>query len=234
MASNISTPALTPTPTPGPRESSSSSTAPATPTPTKTLHIRPATVDDAEQISRLGTDVFTTTFRDSGCTPEQLQKYLEESYSVEAIRDDLQDPHKTTLVSVDPAPAHPKSCSSSSSSLGRPPKTDESTKITGFALLNRASSDAEPAIAGHYAQAVELQRLYVDGASHGRGIGQALMNEAERLARAEGWVHMWLGVWESNFRAQKIYGKLGFQRVGEHLFDVGGDPQWDWILVKKL
>lgn len=216
MASNISTPALTPTPTPGPTNSS---------TPNKPLKIRQATVDDAEQISLLGIDVFTTTFGASGCTPEQLQKYLDECYSVEAIRGDLQDPHKTTLVSFDDSSASSASSSSSSSS---------GPKITGFALINRASSDAEPAIAGHYAKPIELQRLYVDAAEHGRGIGQALMNEAEGLARSEGWVHMWLGVWESNFRAQKIYGKLGYQRVGEHLFDVGGDPQWDWILVKKL
>lgn len=205
MASNISTPALTPTPTPGPNSSSN----------VKNVKIRKATIQDAEQISLLGIDVFTVSFGDSGCTPEQLQKYLDDSYSVKAIRGDLADPHKTTLVAVDE-------------------DGENGQIVTGFTLVNRASSTSEPAITGKYAKPVELQRLYVGMGSHGRGIGQALMNEAEGLAREEGWEHMWLGVWESNFRAQKIYGKLGYQRVGEHLFDVGGDPQWDWILVKKL
>jgi len=63
-----------------------------------------------------------------------------------------------------------------------------------------------------------------------------LMREAERVARAEmGCVTMWLGVWERNGPAQGLYiGKLGFERVGEHVFDVGGDLQTDWILVKRL
>lgn len=225
MASNISTPALTPTPTPGP-------TTTTTTNNNKVIKIRQATTKDARQISQLGTVVFTATFGASGCTPEQLQKYLDESYSIEAIRADLEDPDKTTLVSFDD---HPPTTTSSSTTSDEKEDDDDGATTTGFALLNRGSSSSEPAIAGgHYAKPIELQRLYVGMESHGRGIGQALMNEAERLARSEGWEHMWLGVWEENFRAQKVYGKLGYQRIGEHLFDVGGDPQWDWILVKKL
>lgn len=213
MASNISTPALTPTPTPSPGAIRSSHK-------TTTVKIRQATPQDAEQISHLGTVVFTASFGDSGCSPAQLQKYLDDSYSVAAIRADLTDAHKTTLVAVEDA------------SFGGGAASEQ---VIGFALLNRASSAHEPAIAGgHYSKPVEIQRLYVGLESHGRGVGQALMNEAEGLARREGWEHVWLGVWEYNFRAQKIYAKLGYTRVGEHLFDVGGDPQWDWILVKKL
>lgn len=234
MASNISTPAITPTPTPGPTAASFQK-APSAPT-TKNLRIRQATVQDAEQISQLGIVVFTATFGDSGCTPEQLQKYLDDSYSVAAIRDDLQDPHKTTLVAVDDDDDDDKEDDATTTTTTTTDRSDEkakSEKVLGFALLNRASSSSEPAIAP-YARPVEVQRLYVDTASHGRGIGQALMREAEGLARAEGWAHAWLGVWESNPRAQKVYEKLGYRRVGEHWFDVGGDPQLDWILVKKL
>lgn len=231
MASNISTQALTATPTSGPTTPITTSS-----TSNKVIRIRRATAKDARQISQLGTVVFTATFGASGCTPEQLQKYLDESYSVDAIRADLEDPDKTTLVSFDdhPPPTTTAASSSSTTSDGKIGDDDGAT-ITGFALLKRGSSSSEPAItSGHYAKPVELQRLYVGMGSHGRGIGKALMNEMERLARSEGWEHMWLGVWEENFKAQKMYGKLGYQRIGEHLFDVGGDPQCDWILVKKL
>lgn len=205
-------------------------------TTTSNVQIRPATPQDVPQIARLGAAVFAATFAGSGCTPAQLQAYLAEAYSVAAIRADLADGAKTTLVAYDSS----SSDASSSSNGDGDDENGERKKqvITGFALVNRASSAAEPAIADHpgrYPRPVELQRLYVGEGWHGRGVGTALMDAAEGLARAEGRSHVWLGVWEGNARAQRLYaGKLGYARVGEHLFDVGGDPQWDWILVKKL
>lgn len=220
MASNISTPAITPTPTPAPLPPTATVPAAAV-----NFTIRKATPEDAEQIARLGAAVFTDTFAQSGCTQEQLQAYLDESYSVEAIRADLCSSSKTTLVAVE----QQKQQSSSSSS----PSTTTATTVLGFTLLNRASSDEEPAIT-HLEKPVELQRLYVGLDQHGKGIGKALMGEIEVLAREEGWRHMWLGVWEFNFRAQRVYTKLGYEKVGEHVFDVGGDLQTDWILFKEL
>lgn len=213
-----------------------------TTTTTSNIKIRPATPQDAPQIARLGAAVFTATFTGSGCTPAQLQAYLAEAYSVAAIRADLADGAKTTLVAYDDDASSSSDSSSSSASPGdENGGREEQETITGFALVNRASSAAEPAITGTeatralYPRPVELQRLYVGEGWHGRGVGTALMAAAEGLARAEGRSHVWLGVWEGNARAQRLYaGKLGYARVGEHLFDVGGDPQWDWILVKKL
>lgn len=177
------------------------------------IKIRKAEPSDAEQIAALGTAVFTYTFKASGCSDAQLQAYLDEAYTTDAILSTLTSSSYYTLVAVEPA---------------------DPTTILGFALLNTAST--EPVIeAGNYARPVELQRLYVNLHAHGRGIGKGLMAEAERIAREEwGKATMWLGVWERNSVAQGLYGKLGFTRVGEHVFDVGGDAQTDWILVKAL
>lgn len=192
------------------------STAPA-------LTIRKATPADAPAILAIGTAVFTDTFRASGCTPAQLQAYLDEAYTPEAILATLTSPAThTTLVAVDPSAS--------------PSSTTSKSDILGFALLNRASSEPVIEKGGYPGPLVELQRLYVGSETHGRGVGTALMREAERIARGEmGCVTMWLGVWEGNGPAQGLYiGKLGFERVGEHVFDVGGDLQTDWILVKTL
>ncbi|KAJ4386678.1 hypothetical protein N0V93_009576 [Gnomoniopsis smithogilvyi] len=177
------------------------------------VRIRKADPSDAGQIAAVGTAVFTHTFRASGCTEAQLQSYLDEAYTPDAILSTLTSPSHYTLVAVDQAS----------------PST-----ILGFALLNTGST--EPVIdEGNYTRPVELQRLYVSLNAHGRGIGKGLMAEAERVAREE-WAKetMWLGVWESNAVAQGLYGKLGFKRVGKHAFDVGGDIQTDWIMVKAL
>ena len=45
---------------------------------------------------------------------------------------------------------------------------------------------------------------------------------------------MFLGVWEHNPRAQAFYRKWGFERVGEHVFQMGDDPQIDWWMVRTL
>jgi ribosomal protein S18 acetylase RimI-like enzyme len=45
---------------------------------------------------------------------------------------------------------------------------------------------------------------------------------------------MWLGVGEDNQRAQRFYRKWGFQVVGEHIFQVGSDPQTDLIMERAL
>ncbi|CAM6209294.1 N-acetyltransferase domain-containing protein [Enterobacter intestinihominis] len=44
---------------------------------------------------------------------------------------------------------------------------------------------------------------------------------------------VWLGVWEHNPRAISFYHKLGFTEVGEHIFQVGSDPQRDIIMKRS-
>ena len=84
-------------------------------------------------------------------------------------------------------------------------------------------------------QRAGLSRIvYVDLDAQGLGLGKTLLDEAETTARKQGYRHMWLGVWEENHRAQHVYKKNGYSRVGEHDFDLGGDIQTDHILIKEL
>jgi len=81
---------------------------------------------------------------------------------------------------------------------------------------------------------VELQRLYVSPDFHGGGVGRLLVESVEKIAREEGFVTLWLGVWEENFKAQKVYERMGFGKVGSHDFVMGSCVQTDWILTKRL
>jgi RimJ/RimL family protein N-acetyltransferase len=45
---------------------------------------------------------------------------------------------------------------------------------------------------------------------------------------------MWLGVWEYNPRAQRFYEKNGFRPVGQHVFQLGSDPQTDLLKQREL
>lgn len=54
--------------------------------------------------------------------------------------------------------------------------------------------------------------IIVDPASEGRGIGRALLSEAERWAKDRGYTWLTISVFEANERAARIYEKAGFGR----------------------
>lgn len=66
---------------------------------------------------------------------------------------------------------------------------------------------------------IELERLYVSLEWLGRGVGAALM----RVCIAE-----------NNHRARTFYRKWNFREVGEHIFQLGGDPQTDILMERSL
>ncbi|MCJ1330231.1 hypothetical protein MMC10_006914 [Thelotrema lepadinum] len=169
--------------------------------------MRKATLEDITQIIKLGLHVFTRTFGHS-VPPDQLQAYLDEFYTTTAVTKDIEDPRKDMIVA-----------------------TDQNDTILGFALLTRGTSD--PCLT-HLEKIIELQRLYVHTDHHGKGLGKALALKTEEMAREQGYANIWLGVWEENLKAEKIYERLGYQTVGSHPFSLGNVVQTDKIMVKKL
>lgn len=175
--------------------------------PDSPVHLREARLEDAVQIAELGSHIFSVTFGHS-VTPEQLQAYLNESYTITAISKDITNPLKDTIVA-----------------------STEDGVVVGFAILTRGTS--EPCVA-HLENVIELQRLYVHLDCHGKGIGKTLAQKVESMARERGFKNMWLGVWEENYNAQKVYKKLGYKTVGDHPFALGDIVQTDLIMAKEL
>jgi GNAT superfamily N-acetyltransferase len=100
----------------------------------------------------------------------------------------------------------------------------------GYARLHAGEAPGE--VRG--ARPIELVRLYVDQRYHGSGVAAALMQACIDAATACGHDSMHLGVWEHNPRAQAFYGKWGFEKVGDQVFDLGDDVQTDWIMERPL
>ena len=63
-------------------------------------------------------------------------------------------------------------------------------------------------------KAIELKRLYILKEFQGKGIAQQLMDAYLNYAIQNKYEVAWLGVWEYNFKAQKFYGKYGFEYSG--------------------
>jgi len=171
------------------------------------LHIREAKPDDAEILSRIAWQSFHDAFADHPKNaPEDMKAYMDAAFSVEAIGEDLREKDNVYLVA------------------------EMGGEMIGYAKLKQNSR--EDCVAGE--NPIELCRLYSLSEYIGKGIGKSLMLRCLDYARENEHDSMWLGVWEFNFRAQEFYKKFGFEKCGEHVFQLGSDPQTDWVLERKI
>ena len=167
--------------------------------------VRRANPGDAELLAELGARTFSETFAADN-SPEDMAAYLSASFNPARQAAELADPASTFLIA------------------------EVGGRAAGYAKLH-AGEPAE-GVEGH--QPVELVRLYVSHEWLGRGVGAELMRACVDEARRAGRGTMWLGVWERNGRAQAFYRKWGFRAVGEHVFQLGADPQRDILMELAL
>jgi ribosomal protein S18 acetylase RimI-like enzyme len=171
------------------------------------LRIRPGVIEDAEKLAPLAIKIFNDAFADNPLNkPEDMRAYIAEAFSLDQTRRELADENIIFFVA------------------------ELDGDMVGYAKLQENST--EKCVTGE--NPVELSRLYVLKDFHGQGIAGKLMDECFRTAKRKNYQTMWLGVWEHNFRAQRFYEKLGFKKVGSHVFQLGSDPQIDWVLEKEI
>jgi ribosomal protein S18 acetylase RimI-like enzyme len=175
-----------------------------------TTIIRPATPADARRLSGLGAVTFRDTFGDAN-RPDDMDRYLADAFSPARQAAEIADPTSLVLL-AEHTPAQ------------------GGAELIGYAHL--VGGRPPPAVTGP--APLELKRLYVARAWHGRGVAQRLMDAVLDGARARGAGTLWLGVWERNPRAVAFYEKYGFRRVGEYTFRLGDDAQIDWLLARPL
>ena len=85
-------------------------------------------------------------------------------------------------------------------------------EIAGYLKINVGDAQTE-----HLREnALEVERIYLRSSFQHRGLGNVLLDFAEKTP------------------AQHFYKRHGFSKVSQHTFQVGSDPQTDWLLVKKL
>ncbi|KAH7129540.1 acyl-CoA N-acyltransferase [Dactylonectria estremocensis] len=169
--------------------------------------VRLATLADSTHIAKLGAEVFTVTFGHS-VPPDELEAYLKDTYTVPAVTTLLEDPTKRTFVA-----------------------TDNENRVVGFAIM--AYGTRKPCIED-VQSTIELQRVYVDTAVHGKGIGFMLARRIEKEAQEQGYRNIWLSVWEEHNSGHKAYQRWGYNHVGYDVFTVGTVVQRDHIMMKAV
>lgn len=80
----------------------------------------------------------------------------------------------------------------------------------------------------------KLDKLYVHPDHQRRGIGTALLREAEAWARAQRAAWLRLQVNRGNAQAISAYGRYGFRIVASRVFDIGNGFVMDDHVMEKL
>jgi ribosomal protein S18 acetylase RimI-like enzyme len=167
--------------------------------------IRRATLSDARDLARIAEETFRSTFGPTN-TASDMDLHCRENYSESMQAAEISDPDTVSLL-----------CENDGS-------------LIGFAQVRW--HDAPACVSGR--SPGEIHRFYVIDAWHGKGIAQTLMDASIEELRRRGSDVVWLGVWESNPKAIAFYKKFGFVEVGEHIYQVGTDPQRDIIMARAV
>ncbi|MDH4385937.1 MAG: GNAT family N-acetyltransferase [Caulobacter sp.] len=163
--------------------------------------IRRAGPADAEALSQIGAETFTETFAHL-YPPEDLADFLPYAYGLGRTRSDLADPAKAHWL------------------------VEAEGRAVGYALAGPCDLP-HPEVTPDCG---ELKRLYLLKAFQGGGAGRQLLEEALAWLQDQGRQGLWIGVWSENHGAQRLYGRLGFEKVGEYGFPVGKTLDREFIL----
>ena len=171
----------------------------------RAVTVREATSEDAGLIAELSRSTFYETFA-SFNTKENMDLFMNSQFTTEKLVAEVGAPGNTFLLAW---------CE------GEP---------VGYVRL--CESENPPSLGD--SSALEIVRIYATTSSIGKGVGSAMMDACIRIARERGKEVIWLGVWEHNPRAIAFYERWGFHKFDTHVFQLGTDPQTDWLMKKEL
>ncbi|KEQ29362.1 GNAT family acetyltransferase [Pedobacter antarcticus 4BY] len=169
------------------------------------IEIKKVTLRDIEALAQIGKQTFSETFSASN-TEENMAKYLQEGFSLHKLEAELTDAYSQFYFAV------------------------TGGDVIGYLKLNTGKSQTEL----KDVNSVEIERIYVVQAYHGKKVGQLLYEKAMQISQEMSAEYVWLGVWEENPRAINFYKKNGFIEFDKHIFKLGDDQQTDIMMRKSL
>jgi ribosomal protein S18 acetylase RimI-like enzyme len=169
------------------------------------IEIKKASLSDLEVLQIISIQTFSETFAEVN-TPENIENYNRESFNLEQLTSELTNPNSQFFIAY-----------SDSESIG---------------YLKINFGDAQTEIIND--NALEIHRIYVSQAFHGKKVGQLLLDKAIEIAQKTEAGYLWLGVWEENHRALQFYTKNGFITFDTHIFILGEEKQTDLLMKLEV
>lgn len=159
-------------------------------------------LNDINHLQSICKTTFFETYAD-GNTEENMQKYLDEVFTLDKLTAELKDPNTELYFAW----------------LGNKP--------IGYIKINFGEAQTEL----QDNKSVEIERIYVLKEFQGNHVGQILFDKAHEIAKSRQAQYLWLGVWEKNPKALHFYKRNGFIEFDKHIFKLGDDMQTD-IMMK--
>lgn len=167
--------------------------------------IRKVSVNDIDQLQKIGRQTFQETFSESN-SEVNMKSYLEYGFSEVKLTAELNNENSEFYFAM------------------------LDNEVIGYLKINFGESQTEL----KDNKALEIERIYVPKEFHGKSVGQLLYDKAMQIAKQKEAEYVWLGVWEENPRAIRFYKKNGFVEFDKHIFRLGDDEQTDIMMKLNL
>lgn len=169
------------------------------------IEIKKATIEDLNTIKTLGKQTYTETFAKNN-TPKNNAKYLNKNFNSNQLSIEISNTNSSFYLAY------------------------YENQPIGFLKTNQSDAQTE-----YFEEpTLEIQRIYVLQAFHGKKIGQLLLDVAIKIAKQLAVDFIWLGVWEENHKALHFYTKNGFVTFDKHVFVLGDDKQTDLLMKLEI
>lgn len=167
------------------------------------ITIIPIRPSSLETLVHISRKIFYDSFHHLN-TPENMKEYMERAFDPQRLLAELMNPlSEFYFIQV------------------------EGT-VAGYMKINQSEAQSDL----HDDDSLEIERIYVDAAFQGQGLGAKLIEKALERARDMRLHYIWLGVWEKNPDAIRFYERQGFVAFDSHDFRMGDEMQTD-ILMKR-
>ena len=167
--------------------------------------LKKVNANEAGQLQTIAVQTFVESYAALN-TEENINAYLENSFSLEKLSAELGDPNSDFYFA----------------------KMKDA--VIGYLKLNFGPAQTDL----HDAKSVEIERIYVLKEFQGKRIGKLFLEETIKIAREINADYVWLGVWERNTNAIRFYQRHGFETFDMHTFVLGEEKQTDLLMRLRL
>jgi GNAT superfamily N-acetyltransferase len=169
------------------------------------MEIVQCTLADYKPYQNLARQTFFESY-ETGTDPADLEKYMVENFSDEAITEEFNSSDCVVFL-----------------------MKDKERGLLGYTKLRWDTT--HELLKG---KNIELQRIYVLKTYYGQGYGKSLIKHAEQYGRQKGFDWIWLCVWFENHGAIRFYEREGWLKFGDKKFKFGDHIYLDPVFRKKL
>lgn len=173
--------------------------------PNPEIQIVEISLRDLKKLQALARRTFYESFSAAN-TEQNMKFYLENHFSEEVMTTEILNPDSKFFFAT------------------------EKEHVCGYLKINKGC--AQTVLLN--GDGLEIERIYIENAFKGRGIGKLFISKTVQLANLSGANYLWLGVWEHNHPAIRFYEKNGFKPFDKHVFRLGNDEQTDLLMKLEL